>query len=179
MYNLEIELTTTSEDLIPKYESKHASGVDLKSRIDFILQPGESYVIPTGLKMSIPDGFEMQVRPKSGLAAKKGITVLNSPGTVDCLPYNANILVAEGEEKMLEQIVREHITHVLSYNESKEIIEEKAILEIFDKGSKEMYEILLEDDSKIFVTENELLYTLNGLKFAKSISIGDKLISCK
>jgi dUTP pyrophosphatase len=83
MYNLEIELVATSKELIPKYESKHASGVDLKSRIDFILQPGAAYVIPTGLRMSIPDGFEMQVRPKSGLAAKKGITVLNAPGTVD------------------------------------------------------------------------------------------------
>lgn len=70
---------------LPRYMSSLAAGIDLqaclKSNID--LKPGESGIIPTGLRMAIPEGYEGQVRPRSGLAAKFGVTVLNSPGTID------------------------------------------------------------------------------------------------
>lgn len=68
---------------IPQYASEHASGLDLKSTIEAVIHPGERTMVPTGLKMEIPHGFEGQVRPRSGLAVKHGITVLNTPGTVD------------------------------------------------------------------------------------------------
>lgn len=70
---------------LPIYETEGAAGLDFKADITepIILKPGKRILIPTGLKVEIPDGFEIQVRPKSGLALKKGITVLNTPGTID------------------------------------------------------------------------------------------------
>ncbi len=70
---------------LPRYETTGAAGMDLLAAItdDIILQPGARAIVPTGLQMQIPAGFEVQVRPRSGLAAKNGVTVLNSPGTID------------------------------------------------------------------------------------------------
>jgi dUTP pyrophosphatase len=70
---------------LPAYETAHAAGMDLAAAVelDVMLQPGERALIPTGLAIAVPEGYEAQVRPRSGLAARSGITVLNSPGTVD------------------------------------------------------------------------------------------------
>ena len=70
---------------LPKYETSGSSGLDLAANIDanIIINPGKLAIIPTGLAVSIPKGFEIQIRPRSGLAAKKKITVLNTPGTID------------------------------------------------------------------------------------------------
>ena len=70
---------------IPKYETLGSSGMDLAANTekDIIINPGDKALIPTGLFFSIPRGYEIQIRPRSGLAAKKGITVLNTPGTID------------------------------------------------------------------------------------------------
>jgi len=69
----------------PHYASAQAAGADLRAAIDeeMVLQPGEHALIPTGFAMALPAGFEAQVRPRSGLALKHGITVLNTPGTID------------------------------------------------------------------------------------------------
>ena len=79
---------------LPKYETKGSSGMDLAAYIenDINLAPDKSAVIPTGLTISIPKGFEVQIRPRSGLAAKSKITVLNTPGTVDA-DYRGEIKV--------------------------------------------------------------------------------------
>lgn len=70
---------------LPKYETTFASGFDVRAQLDKSIEllPGQSCMVPTGLSFEIPVGYEIQVRPRSGLAAKKGITVLNTPGTVD------------------------------------------------------------------------------------------------
>ena len=70
---------------LPKYETNGSSGMDLAAdlRTDIKIDPGKTAIIPTGLALSIPRGFEVQIRPRSGLAAKKKITVLNTPGTID------------------------------------------------------------------------------------------------
>jgi dUTP pyrophosphatase len=82
---LSIKVTSKREDLLPSYASEHAAGADIRANISdpMIIRPGERGVIPTGLEFEIPPGFEIQIRPRSGLAAKHGITVLNSPGTID------------------------------------------------------------------------------------------------
>ncbi len=69
----------------PVYASDQAAGADVRAHLteEKLLQPGERALIPTGLRFAIPDGFEIQVRPRSGLALKNGITVLNTPGTID------------------------------------------------------------------------------------------------
>jgi dUTP pyrophosphatase len=70
---------------LPDYESKSAAGMDIRAALEkpVTLKSGERTLIPTGLQMSIPDGFEAQIRPRSGLAIRNGITMLNSPGTID------------------------------------------------------------------------------------------------
>lgn len=70
---------------LPKYETPDSSGMDLRANIntEWTVDPGERILVPTGLKMAIPSGYECQIRPRSGLALKKGITVLNTPGTID------------------------------------------------------------------------------------------------
>ena len=80
--------------IIPKYETQGASGVDISANIneDLTLATNESTLVPTGIAVSIPQGFEIQIRPRSGLAAKKGISVLNTPGTIDA-DYRGEIKV--------------------------------------------------------------------------------------
>ncbi|MDQ7011573.1 MAG: dUTP diphosphatase [Mariprofundaceae bacterium] len=70
---------------LPSYATEHAAGADLRAAVseEVIIQPGERALIPTGIAMALPDGFEAQIRPRSGLALKHGITVLNTPGTID------------------------------------------------------------------------------------------------
>ncbi len=70
---------------LPTYATKASAGADLKAALDtpVVLEPLARKIIPTGLKIALPEGYEAQVRPRSGLAAKHGITVLNSPGTID------------------------------------------------------------------------------------------------
>ncbi|MEN6541315.1 dUTP diphosphatase [Parvibaculum sp.] len=73
---------------LPRYETEGAAGMDLLAAVDeaepLTLAPGARALVPTGLAIALPTGFEAQVRPRSGLAAKNGVTVLNSPGTIDC-----------------------------------------------------------------------------------------------
>ena len=72
---------------LPAYQSAHAAGLDLLAAVPtdapLVLSPGQHALVPTGLAIALPEGFEAQVRPRSGLAAKHGVTVLNAPGTVD------------------------------------------------------------------------------------------------
>tara|TARA_B100001121_G_C18249755_1_gene416673 strand:+ start:26 stop:466 length:441 start_codon:yes stop_codon:yes gene_type:complete len=79
---------------LPKYETDGSSGMDLTANIDFPvkIEPGKTCIIPTGISVSIPKNFEIQIRPRSGLAAKNQITVLNTPGTIDA-DYRGEIKV--------------------------------------------------------------------------------------
>ena len=91
--------------LIPKYETTGSSGLDIAAHIpnNIIIDPGEKALISTGLSIAIPKGYEVQIRPRSGLAAKKNITVLNTPGTIDA-DYRGEIkviLINLGKEKFI------------------------------------------------------------------------------
>jgi len=68
---------------LPSYQTAGAAGMDLASAVDLVLEPGGRASVPTGLLVAIPDGYEGQVRPRSGLALRYGVTVLNAPGTID------------------------------------------------------------------------------------------------
>ena len=80
-----IKFTCTQGAKVPAYQSKGAAGADVCALLseDVVIESGEYKMIPTGLFLEIPEGFEVQVRPRSGLAAKNGVTVLNTPGTID------------------------------------------------------------------------------------------------
>ena len=84
----------SKEVSLPKYETSGSSGMDLAANIDanINIDPGKTAIIPTGLALSIPKGFEVQIRPRSGLAAKQKISVLNTPGTIDA-DYRGEIKV--------------------------------------------------------------------------------------
>ena len=84
----------SKEVSLPKYETNGSSGMDLAANIDanININPGKTAIIPTGLALSIPKGFEVQIRPRSGLAAKQKISVLNTPGTIDA-DYRGEIKV--------------------------------------------------------------------------------------
>ena len=79
---------------LPKYETSGSSGMDLSANVEsnVSIAPGNTEIIPTGLALAVPKGFEIQIRPRSGLAAKKKITVLNTPGTIDA-DYRGEIKV--------------------------------------------------------------------------------------
>ena len=103
---VEIAHIKGSEDLpLPKYMTEHASGMDLMAAVkeDTVLKPGEIKLVSTGVKIAIPSGYEGQVRPRSGLALKHGISIVNSPGTIDA-DYRGEvgvILVNLGEKNFL------------------------------------------------------------------------------
>ncbi len=83
---MKLNIVNTSNNPLPAYETVHSAGMDLRAYLPegpITLQPMQRALVPTGLYMEIPEGYEGQVRPRSGLAIKSGITVLNSPGTVD------------------------------------------------------------------------------------------------
>jgi len=82
---VQVLVKVTSEEFIPSYGSSLAAGADVKACIeeDVWIEPGQATLIATGIKVEIPAGYEIQVRPRSGLALKHGITVLNTPGTID------------------------------------------------------------------------------------------------
>jgi len=80
-----IVFCTGGPEAVPAYQSEGASGADLRARVDqdLVLSPGARALVPTGLRLQIPRGLEAQVRPRSGLAVRNGVTVLNAPGTID------------------------------------------------------------------------------------------------
>lgn len=97
MRNLEVQILDNGFGLpLPKYETEGAAGLDLfaatKEDTKIIIPSRKAEMIPTGIAISVPSGYEAQIRPRSGLAAKNGITVLNSPGTIDS-DYRGEILV--------------------------------------------------------------------------------------
>ena len=117
---MEIKIINKSQHALPNYESVASAGMDLRANLSepVTLQPLERAIIKTGLFIELPIGYEAQVRPRSGLAAKKGITVLNSPGTVDA-DYRGEIgvilvnlsneaFVVENGERIAQLIIAKH-----------------------------------------------------------------------
>ncbi len=117
---MNIKVINTSKHPLPNYETVHSAGMDLRANIDdeIILSPLQRVLIPTGLYIELPQGYEAQIRPRSGLAFKHGITVLNSPGTIDA-DYrgeikillinlsNDNFTIKDGE-RIAQMIVSKH-----------------------------------------------------------------------
>lgn len=82
---MKVEIVNTSKHPLPRYETESSAGMDLRAELSapIELAPLQRALIPTGLHIALPDGYEAQVRPRSGLAYKQGVTVLNAPGTID------------------------------------------------------------------------------------------------
>jgi len=97
--------STFDEDCKPEYATAGAAGADLKAAVQepVCIEPGKRVLIPTSVRLALPEGYEAQVRPRSGLALKKGLTLLNSPGTIDA-DYRGEIgviMINHGEEPVV------------------------------------------------------------------------------
>ena len=124
------------------------------------------------MKLSFEEGYEIQVRPKSGLAIKQGLTVLNTPGTIDCFSKDMKILTIDGE-KTIEELKINDV--VYSFNEKTLEIEKDVVINIFDTDEQEI--IIFDTDNGVLeVTPNSEVYTKNGLKLAKDIKETDEII---
>lgn len=82
---MKVKIVNKSTNELPSYSTVHSAGMDLRANLEteIVLKPLERVLVPTGLFIELPQGYEAQIRPRSGLALKKGITVLNTPGTID------------------------------------------------------------------------------------------------
>ena len=100
---LTIDIVNTSAHPLPEYATSVSAGIDLRACISqtLILNPGARILVPTGLRIALPEGYEAQIRPRSGLAFKYGITVLNAPGTIDAY-YRGELKV------LLINLVKDH-----------------------------------------------------------------------
>lgn len=119
---MQVNIINKSRHALPSYATALSAGMDLRANIDepITLQPLERRLVPTGIYIALPEGYEAQVRPRSGLATKHGITVINSPGTVDA-DYRGEIRVSlvnlsnepftiEDGERIAQMIVARHET---------------------------------------------------------------------
>ena len=120
IYTMQINIINTSNHELPHYETEASAGMDLRAALDapVTLKPLERTIVKTGLFIELPEGYEAQVRPRSGLAYKKGITVLNSPGTIDA-DYRGEIgvilvnlsqeeFVIENGERVAQLVIAKH-----------------------------------------------------------------------
>jgi dUTP pyrophosphatase len=117
---MQIKIINKSEHELPNYETIASAGMDLRANLSepISLQPLERAIVKTGLFIELPKGYEAQVRPRSGLAAKKGITVLNSPGTVDAdyrgeigvilVNLSSETFIVENGERIAQLIIAKH-----------------------------------------------------------------------
>ena len=115
-----VNIINRSKNRLPNYETEGSAGMDLRANIDapITLSPLERLMIPTGIFIELPQGYEAQVRPRSGLAAKRGLTCLNSPGTIDSdyrgelkvilVNLSNEIQVIEPEERIAQIVIAKH-----------------------------------------------------------------------
>lgn len=117
---MKVKIINKSSHPVPAYETLHSAGMDLRAELkeSVLIKPLERSVMPTGLFIELPEGYEAQVRPRSGLSAKKGITVLNSPGTIDA-DYRGEIkvilvnlsnedFVIENGDRIAQMVIAKH-----------------------------------------------------------------------
>jgi len=117
---MQVKIVNKSKNELPAYSTIHSAGMDLRANLDepVILKSLERALIPTGLFIELPEGYEAQIRPRSGLALKKGITILNTPGTIDA-DYRGEIgvilinlsredFVIENGERICQMVIAAH-----------------------------------------------------------------------
>jgi dUTP pyrophosphatase len=115
-----IRIINRSKNSLPAYETAHAAGMDLRANTDetILLKPMERKLIPTGLHIELPEGFEAQIRPRSGLAFKHGIGIVNSPGTIDAdyrgeikvllINFSADVFEINTGDRIAQMVVARH-----------------------------------------------------------------------
>lgn len=117
---MKVQVINKSKHPLPKYETEQSAGMDIRANLDepIVLKPLQRCLVPTGIFMALPKGYEAQVRPRSGLAIKKGIGVLNSPGTIDAdyrgevcvilVNLSAEEFVVQDGERIAQMVIARH-----------------------------------------------------------------------
>lgn len=117
---MEIKIINKSNHSLPAYATELSAGMDLRANLSesIVLKPLERKLVPTGLYIELPQGYEAQIRPRSGLAIKKGITILNSPGTIDAdyrgeicaivVNLSADDFLIEDGERICQMVIAKH-----------------------------------------------------------------------
>ena len=135
---MKVQIINKSKHPLPAYATEQSAGMDLRANLDMpiVLKPLQRCLVPTGLFMALPKGFEAQVRPRSGLAIKKGISVLNSPGTIDA-DYRGEVCVIlvnlSSEDFVIED--GERIAQMVIARHEQAEWEEVNVLEETERGS--------------------------------------------
>lgn len=198
MEKRKVKVFNKSNNSLPDYSTEFSAGFDLRvdlsrvhkkedlvGRLEYVsfeinekgnkvvtLFPGGRVLVPTGLHVEIPDGYELQIRPRSGLSIKHGIMVVNSPGTIDCFTEDSLLTMINGYKKIKDININDII---LSFNEDKGIIEKDVVVGIIDTGIQEVYEIETENGI-LEITPNTLVYTKDGIKKAYQLTEDDEII---
>ena len=117
---VKVKIVNRSRHKLPEYGTEHAAGMDIRANLDepVVLKPMQRVLIPTGLYIELPEGYEAQIRPRSGLALKKGIGILNSPGTIDAdyrgevciilVNLSSETFVIEDGERIAQMVIAKH-----------------------------------------------------------------------
>ncbi len=134
---VKIKVVNTGHQPLPAYATPQSAGLDLRANIEapITLQPLERRLVPTGLHIALPDGYEAQVRPRSGLALKHGITVLNTPGTIDA-DYRGEIMVLLVNFSNEDFVVKdgERIAQMIIAKYAKAAFESVEVLDETERG---------------------------------------------
>ena len=135
---MKVKVINRSKHPLPEYKTKYSAGMDIRANIEepIVLKPLERKLIPTGLFIELPEGYEAQIRPRSGLALKKGITLLNTPGTIDA-DYRGEIGVIMVNLSSEEFVVEdgERIAQMLISRYEQVVWEEVQVLNETERGT--------------------------------------------
>lgn len=121
---------------LPAYASTGAAGMDVVTAEDFTLEPGERMAVPSGFAIAIPEGYEVQVRPRSGLAFKHGVTCLNTPGTIDCdYRGEVKVILANLGSETFSALRGERIAQLVPAIVQRAVLAEVDALDDTERGS--------------------------------------------
>ena len=167
------------DDLFPKKNYKSDVGFDLFAAEDVTLNYNEVKAVSVGFKMEMENGWEAQIRSRSGNALKAGLMVVNSPGTIDCVTKNAKILTVSGKEITAEEIFnRNSKTPIISFNEASLSFEEDIITDCWIVNNKKLLKLDCGETS-VIVPEEKEIFTSRGWIQAKYLNENDEILYYK
>lgn len=174
-----VRFTNDSNNPDPEYATDGASGFDLRAHIpdgDVTIPSGQYKVVNTALSFEIPEGFELQVRSRSGLAAKHGVAVLNGVGTIDCVPKGTKISTPDGD-KLIEELYSDETTRlVYCYDVENGELTTGAILDMWIVHDLEMVEIITEEGDILKLPKTKEVLTDSGWCLASLLTDKHKIL---
>ena len=170
-----VKIINKSTNKLPEYKTLYSAGMDICSNEDAIIGPRQVKLIKTGLFVEIPIGYEIQVRPRSGLALNEKISVLNTPGTIDCVPPGTTIKTISGNKLVDELFISPKKEIISSFNEEIFDIEEDILSDIWTVKNKECIVISTNNHTISIPLEKEV-FTRRGWIKAYELTINDEIL---